>query len=93
MDILLSTLDIADFYIQKYFLKHPQHVCMTYVEHFSIAIYISYFFMKGFIKSVIHALIPSFFLTSSNDTADEIKKIIKENGCRTDITDNEKKEN
>ena len=93
MDILFDVIDIGKYYIQKYLLKHPQDVCMTYIEHFSIAIYIAYFFMKGCIKSIIHAFIPSFFLTSSGDTADEIKEIIKENGCRTGITDNEKKEN
>lgn len=91
MDILYSCMDIAEFYINKYFLKHPKDVCMTYIQHFLIAIYISCFFMKGCVTSVIHAFIPSFFLTSASDTANKIKDIINENGCREVL--NEKKEN
>jgi len=52
--------------MNNYFL-HPKSVGMTYTEHFCFSIKLSYFFLSGFFKSVVHAVYPDIYITSSSD--------------------------
>tara|TARA_B100000886_G_scaffold29223_1_gene18487 strand:- start:375 stop:569 length:195 start_codon:yes stop_codon:yes gene_type:complete len=61
---------------------HPKKVCMTYFQHFKLSLNFCYLFAKGFFKSLIHAVLPDIFITSTTDINNEIKKLLDESGCR-----------
>lgn len=48
--------------------NHPREVCMTYWEHLSFSMHLSYDFAKASIGAFVHALFPPLFLTHSTDT-------------------------
>ena len=64
------------------FEKHPQSVCLTYVEHFKLSMGLSFKLSTAAIKAFIHSILPFLFVTSTSDIVLEIEKILKENKCR-----------
>lgn len=62
--------------------SHPSDVCMTYICHLTFAVEISIILFIGSIKSLIHAIIPDLFITSTSDLIIEIEKKLRNSGCR-----------
>ena len=61
--------------------SHPSDVCMTYIEHLKLSITFSYLMQKGAIKSLIHAFLPDFCVTSTSDINEKLTTLLKNNGC------------
>lgn len=61
---------------------HLQNVCMNYYEHMSFSLYLSKEFLNASIKAVVHAFIPSFYITSSTETIQRLEHSMKQIGCR-----------
>jgi hypothetical protein len=68
-------------HIYSYF-THPNSVCMTYFEHMSLSLQFASLFFGAFFKAIIHAFFPSFFITSTTNTVDEVKYLLETNGCK-----------
>lgn len=64
------------------FTNHPKSVCMTYVQHFKFSIGLSFYFLKKSIQSLIHAVYPCCYITSSSDVQKELSIILRDVGCR-----------
>lgn len=62
--------------------KHPNAVCMTYMQHFALSMNLGFIFIKGAFKAFIHAIIPDMFITSSSDTIKYANHIVQVSGCR-----------
>lgn len=65
--------------------QHPNKVCMTYSEHFTISLQFAYIFAVASVKSLIHAFIPDLFISSTTDTLKMADFIMKTNGCRKQV--------
>lgn len=65
-------------------LEHPNNVCMSYYTHMKFALNLSYIFLISSGKSLIHAFIPSLFITSSSDIIIELDELLKNSGCGND---------
>ena len=63
------------------FTNHPKSVCMTYFQHFKFSLGLSLYFFKKSIQSFIHAVYPSYYITSSSDVQKELSIIFKDVGC------------
>jgi len=69
--------------MSKYsYFSHPNSVCLSYFKHMKLSLTFSYLMLFGSFKSIIHAFIPSLFITSTNDTTNHIKEILISSGCR-----------
>ena len=64
------------------FTSHPKKVCMTYFQHFTFSIELSFSYLIYSYKAFIHAFIPNLYITSSSDSIKEIENKIKEVGCK-----------
>ena len=62
--------------------EHPKKVCMSYLQHMSFSLEMSYYFLLGTFTGIIHAIYPDIFITSTTDTANYIIKRLNESGCR-----------
>ena len=67
--------------ITENFLNHPKEVCMNYYSHFTFSFKLSIVLFLASIKAFIHAVIPSYCITSTSDTIKYIENEIKTNGC------------
>ena len=56
------------------YFSHPNSVKMSYFEHFKVSFIYSYQLFIGSIKALIHAIIPSLYITSTSDVLREINK-------------------
>ena len=74
--------------MNNYFL-HPKSVGMTYTEHFCFSIKLSYFFLSGFFKSVVHAFYPDICITSSSDYSKLIYETIHNTRSHSIYNNNE----
>ena len=70
------------YFIKNLFNKHPKSVCMSYSEHFRLAFGFSFYFFKKSIQSLIHAIYPNLYITSTTDCIEEIKIKLEDKGCR-----------
>ena len=61
------------------FFQHPKSVGMTYTEHLLFSMKLSYLFFCGSVKSIIHAIYPDVYITSSGDYSKVIFEMIHEN--------------
>lgn len=61
------------------FFQHPKSVGMTYTEHLLFSMKLSYLFFCGSVKSIIHAIYPDVYITSSGDYSKLIFEMIHEN--------------
>ena len=65
--------------------KHPSIVCMTYTEHGFFALRMSFIFFSASIKSLIHAFLPDFYITSTTDCVEYVSQELKKVGCRSEV--------
>tara|TARA_B100001248_G_scaffold12924_2_gene8513 strand:- start:619 stop:903 length:285 start_codon:yes stop_codon:yes gene_type:complete len=63
------------------FLNHPKEVCMNYYTHFTFSLKLSIVLLTASGKAFVHAIIPSYYITSTSDTIAYIDNEIKTNGC------------
>ena len=61
--------------------SHLERVCMSYCQHMCFSLYLSKEMFVSSIKAVIHAFIPSCFVTSSTDTITRLHEEMSEIGC------------
>ena len=64
-----------------YMFKHPQEVCMSYLEHCLLSLKFSYMLFVGSIKALTHAIYPDMYVTSTSDLLVDIKKKMEVAGC------------
>lgn len=64
--------------------KHPQEVCMTYLEHMSLSLQLSRIFCVGSLKAIIHAFLPDYYVTSSTNVVIKAQQIMSNAGCMED---------
>lgn len=64
--------------------EHPNNVCMTYFQHMNFSLTLSYIMFTSSCKAVVHAFIPSLFITSSSDAVNKMDYLLKNSGCRND---------
>ena len=64
--------------------KHPQEVCMTYLEHMYLSLQLSRIFCVGSLKAIIHAFLPDYYVKSSTNVVIEAQQMMANAGCRED---------
>jgi len=65
-----------------WFEKHPKEVCMTYVQHFALSMFLCKTFAEGSVKAFVHAFFPFWFSSSSTKINNMVTETIKKSGCR-----------
>ncbi len=68
----------------RLYFNHPKNVCMTYLKHMKLSLYLSYLLAKGSAKAIIHAFLPDTFITSTSDLTTKVQDILKTSGCNED---------
>ena len=61
--------------------SHPDSNCMSYFQHFRLSLHFSKKMFISSWKALIHAIIPSLFITSTSDTVSDIQDTILKNSC------------
>ena len=61
--------------------SHPNNNCMTYMEHFTLSMSFSKKLFASSWKAMVHAFIPSLYITSTSNTILEIQNVILKNSC------------
>ena len=64
------------------YFAHPESVCMSYSKHCAFSLYLSYRFFLAATFALVHAIVPSVFITSSSDTIEELTRRMRAAGCR-----------
>ena len=59
------------------YFTHPNSVHMTYFEHLITSLTYAVKLFLASLKAVVHAFIPSFYITSTHDIVNEINRDIK----------------
>lgn len=62
--------------------NHPNSVCMSYIEHMVLSLRFALLFLGACLKAIVHAFIPSLFITSTTDTVSEVQIVLNTNGCK-----------
>lgn len=62
--------------------EHPNSVCMTYLEHMKLSLGFAGMFFVGSLKAIVHAFVPSLFITSTSDLNHEVSQVLMTAGCR-----------
>lgn len=70
--------------LKENFTSHPNEVCMSYYSHLTFSSKLSIVLFISSIKAFVHAIVPSFYVTSTSDTIDYIKSELIKNGCEKD---------
>ena len=73
--------------------RHPQSVCMSYLDHCMFSLKLARYFAVGSMKAVVHAFFPSLYITSSSDLLVTMKEDMSKIGCHKNeekVTDEEK---
>lgn len=68
--------------LNNFFNKHPEEVCMNYINHLKFSGNICLKLMIGSFKAFVHAIFPEIFKTSTTDLIDEIGVDLITSGCR-----------
>jgi len=63
------------------FSEHPKKVCMTYFSHFAFSIHLSFLFMIGSWKALIHAFFPFLCIKSSSELVQLVQFQLNNAGC------------
>ena len=63
------------------YFKHPNKVCMTYFQHMSLSLGFSKKLFAGSLKSVVHSIIPAFYISSTSDLLRDIKDEMDKHAC------------
>jgi|TARA_B110001450_G_scaffold247060_1_gene261711 hypothetical protein len=66
---------INNFFNDKF--EHPNEVNMTYLQHAKFSFQISFLFLKGAIKGIVHSIYPDVLITYSGDSMREIDLFLK----------------
>lgn len=66
--------------------QHLQDVCLNYYEHMRFSLYLSREFFQSSLQAVVHAFVPSLYVTSSSDMVQRVTMEMAQIGCR-DITE------
>lgn len=74
--------------IYSYF-QHPQAVCMSYFEHCMFSLKLARYFAVGSFKAVVHAFLPSMYITSSSDLLVTVKEDMTKIGCHQNKEEDE----
>ena len=75
---------LPSYQLKKYsFFQHPQNVCMSYFQHCFFSLKLARYFIVGTFKAIVHAFIPSFYITSSSDMIEDVKNEISNAGCHS----------
>lgn len=61
---------------------HPNENCMSYFEHLGLSLSFSRRLLISSWKAVVHAFIPSLYITSTSQTVIEIQDQLLKNSCR-----------
>lgn len=61
---------------------HPNDNCMSYFEHLGLSLSFSRKLLVSSWKAVVHAFIPSLYITSTSQTVLEIQDQLLKNSCR-----------
>ena len=80
MYFLFKHITIYTINMRLYF-EHPKKVCMTYIKHMKLSLYLSYLLAKGSAKAIVHAFLPDTFITSTSDLTAKVQDILKTSGC------------
>lgn len=64
------------------FTDHPSRVCMTFLTHFRLSLYLSSLFFKASCQAFVHGFFPFYFASSSTINCKRIHKIIESSGCK-----------
>ena len=64
------------------YFQHPNSVCMSYLKHMRLSLFFAFHMFKGSFTAIIHAFIPSLFITSTSDTTKLLKDTLQSSGCR-----------
>ena len=64
--------------------KHPQEVCMSYLEHMALSLQLSRIFCVGSLKAIVHAFLPDYYIKSSTNVVIEAQQMMANAGCRED---------
>lgn len=64
------------------FTAHPKNVCMSYFQHFTFSMNLSFSYLLYSYKAFVHGFIPALYITSSSDSVKEIENKIKYAGCK-----------
>jgi len=64
------------------FTDHPQRVCMTFMSHCKLSLYLSFLFFKAGSQAFVHAFLPFYFASSSTMNNNHIQQLIKSSGCQ-----------
>lgn len=67
-----------------FIFKHPQNVCMDYIEHLKFSSKLGIIFLKASLKAFIHAILPDYYISSSSDYVLEVMTLIDNSGCKKD---------
>jgi len=68
-------------YMDSTFFQHPREVCMNYLEHCLFSLSLAKLLGIGTLKAFVHAFFPGFFLTSTSELIEEIKRELDNSGC------------
>ena len=68
--------------IKDFFYSHPKSVCLTYFSHFNLSMTLSVKFAMASFKALIHAFIPSLFISSSTNCVTDINELLIANKCK-----------
>lgn len=63
------------------YFKHPQSVCMSYIQHMRLSLYFSAMMWWGSIQAFIHAFIPDLCITSTSNISKHLYEKLKSSGC------------
>ena len=64
------------------FTDHPSRVCMTFLTHCRLSLYLSRLFFKASCQAFVHAFLPFYFASSSTENCKYIQKLIDSSGCK-----------
>ena len=66
---------INNFFDDKF--EHPNAVNMTYLQHAKFSLQLSFLFLKGAIKGILHSVYPDALITYSGDSLREIDLFLR----------------
>ena len=69
----------------KYLFKHCRQVNCSYFKHLKLSLYLSQQFSIASTKALIHGIIPSLYLTSSQDYSKKIQNILDKSTCKKNM--------
>lgn len=71
------------FFLNNFF-QHPGKVCLTYYNHFTFSIKVSFKLFVASIKAFVHSIYPDIFITSTTDLLADLNNELKSIGCNRD---------